>query len=186
MIGVTDLRKGTIFELDGGIFRVLDYHHSKPARGNAYIRIKARNLRTGATLEKTFISGERVDDVRLDHRTVQYLYADGEHYYFMDVDSYEQLALTKETLGDIVSYLTENMTLQLSSYQGRPLDIELPTTVDMEIVRSEPGVKGDTASAATKAATVATGLQVQVPLFVNVGDTIRIDTRDASYVTRVK
>ena len=186
MISVTELRRGVVFELDGELYRVLEYHHTKPARGNAYIRTRNRNLRTGATVEKTFVSGDRVQDVRLDHRTVQYLYNDGSHYYFMDVDTYEQVALSKETLGEIVDYLTENMNLQMSSYQGEPLDIELPTTVDLEVIHTEPGFKGDTASAATKPATVSTGLQVQVPLFVDVGDVIRIDTRDGSYVTRVK
>lgn len=186
MIPVTDLRRGVIFELDGELYRVLEYHHSKPARGNAYIRVKARNLRNGATLEKTFVSGERVQDIRLDHRTVQYLYSDGDLYYFMDQESFEQIPLQKAMLGEVVNYLQENTELQLSSYRGEPLDIEMPTTVDLEVVHTEPGFKGDTASAATKPATVSTGLQVQVPLFVNVGDVIRIDTRDGSYLTRVK
>jgi len=186
LISVTDLRRGVIFELDGGLYRVLEYHHTKPARGNAYIRTKSRNLRTGGTLEKTFVSGDRVQDIRLDHRTVQYLYNDGSYYHFMDVDSYEQIPLSKETLGDIVNYLVENMTLQMSSHEGEPLDIEAPTTVDLQVAHAEPGFKGDTASAATKPVTVSTGLQVQVPLFVDVGDVIRIDTRDGSYVTRVK
>jgi elongation factor P len=186
LIGVTELRKGTTFELDGDLLRVIDYHHAKPARGNAYIRTKVRNLRTGAILEKTFVSGDRVQDIRLDHRTVQYLYNDGTHYYFMDVESFEQIPLSKEVLGDVVNYLVEGLNLELSSYQGEPLDIEPPITVDLEVTHTEPGFKGDTASSATKPATVSTGLVLQVPLFVNEGDIIRIDTRDGSYVTRVK
>ncbi len=171
--------------MDGALYRVLDYHHSKPARGNAYIRTKIRDVRSGATLERTFVSGDRVQDVRLDHRTVQYLYNDGAFYHFMDVDSFEQLTLSKETLGDVVSYLVENNTLDLSSYDGEPLDVELPITVDLEVVHTEPGFRGDTANAANKPATLSTGLVVQVPLFVQVGDVIRVDTRDGSYLTRV-
>ena len=185
MISVTELRRGNVFEMDGALYRVLDYHHSKPARGNAYIRTKIRDIRSGSTLERTFVSGDRVQEVRLDHRTVQYLYNDGAFYHFMDIDSYEQITLSKETLGDIVSYLVENNTLDLSSYEGEPLDVELPITVDLEVAHTEPGFRGDTASAATKPATMSTGLQVQVPLFVQVGDVIRVDTRDGSYLTRV-
>ena len=185
MISVTELRRGTVFEMDGALYRVLDYHHSKPARGTAYIRVKCRDLRSGATLERTFVSGDRVQDVRLDHRTVQYLYNDGSLYYFMDVETYEQITLSKEALGDAVNYLVENATLELSSHEGEPLDVELPITVDLEVTHTEPGFRGDTASAATKPATVSTGLQVQVPLFVQVGDVIRVDTRDGTYLTRV-
>ncbi len=186
MIPVTDLRRGVVFELDGEIYRVLEYSHHKPGRGNAYIRTRVRNLRTGAVVEKTFISGDRVQDVRLDHRTVQYLYSDGTLYHFMDTETYEEIALPREVLEDVIPYLVENMTLEMSFYEGEPLDIELPTTVDLEVVHTEPGVKGDTASAATKPATLSTGLVVQVPLFVDVGDIVRIDTRDGSYVTRVQ
>jgi elongation factor P len=186
LIPVTDLRRGVVFELDGEIYRVLEYSHHKPGRGNAYIRTRVRNLRTGAVVEKTFISGDRVQDVRLDHRTVQYLYSDGTLYHFMDTETYEEIALPREVLEDVIPYLVENMTLEMSFYEGEPLDIELPTTVDLEVVHTEPGVKGDTASAATKPATLSTGLVVQVPLFVDVGDIVRIDTRDGSYVTRVQ
>lgn len=185
MISVTELRRGTVFELDGALYQVLDYHHSKPARGNAYIRTKIRDLRSGATLERTFVSGDRVQDIRLDHRTVQYLYSDGAFYHFMDVDSFEQITLSKETLGDMINYLVENNTLELSSHEGEPLDLELPITVDLEVVHTEPGFRGDTANAANKPATLSTGLVVQVPLFVQVGDVIRVDTRDGSYLTRV-
>lgn len=185
MIGVQDLRKGVTFELDGNLYRVLDFEHRKMARGGATIRIKARDLRSGATIERTFNSGNRVQDVRLDHATVQYLYSDGELYTFMDVDTYEQPTLSKEVLGDAVNYLKDGMTLDIISYQGQPLDIELPTTVDLEVTYAEPGFAGDTATGATKSCTVETGLEVQVPLFVEAGDVIRVDTRSATYVTRV-
>jgi len=186
LISVTELRRGVVFELDGEIYRVLEYQHHKPARGNAYIRTRVRNMRSGATLEKTFVSGERVQDIRLDHRTVQYLYNDGTHYHFMDMDTYDQFALPTETLGEAINYLTENMTVQLSFYENEPLDFELPVTVDLKVVNTEPGFRGDTAGATTKPATLSTGLVVQVPLFIEIGDIVRVDTRDGSYVTRVQ
>ncbi|GAP07006.1 MAG TPA: elongation factor P [Anaerolinea thermolimosa] len=185
MIDVNDLRKGVIFELDGNLFRVLEYSHHKPGRGNAVIRIKARNMRTGATLEKTFTSGDRVQDVRLDYHNVQYLYNDDRFYYFMDTETFEQVAVDKEMLADSAGFLKENMEVKLTLYQGTPMDIELPTTVDLKVVRAEAAVRGDTATGVTKKVEVETGAQVEVPLFVNEGDTIRVDTRTGTYVTRV-
>ncbi|MCS6842931.1 MAG: elongation factor P [Caldilineales bacterium] len=185
MIGVQDLRKGVTFELDNSIYRVLSYEHIKAGRGNATIRIKARDLRSGAIIERTFPSGNKVQDVRLDHATVQYLYNDGDLYTFMDVETYEQPVLSKAVLGDAVNYLKEGMTLEIVSYQGEPLDIELPTTVDLEVTYTEPGFAGDTATGAMKLAETETGLKVQVPLFVEIGDIIRVDTRTGEYVTRV-
>jgi elongation factor P len=185
MIDVNELRKGVTFELDGEIYRVLQYEHHKPGRGNAIIRTKIRNLRSGATLEKTFTSGDRVQDIRLDHHQVQYLYQDGDLYYFMDTETYDQPVLSAETLGEAVKYLTDDLTLVLCSYEGEPIDVELPVTVEMEVVETGAGVKGDTATGASKQATVESGLKVQVPLFVEEGDHIRIDTRDGSYLTRV-
>ena len=185
MIDVNDLRKGVTFEFDGKLYKVLDYHHNKPGRGNATIRIKAVDLRSGTTLEKTFQSGERVQDARLDFHTVQYLYNDGELYHFMDLDTYDQPALSKNVLGESADYLTENMEIKLTFYQGEPIDVELPITVDMDIVEAEVAVRGDTATGVNKKVKTDTGLEVQVPAFVNVGDRIRIDTRTGSYVTRV-
>jgi elongation factor P len=185
MIGVQELRKGVTFELDGQIYRVLEYQHHKPGRGAATIRTKLRNLRTGATIDRNFISGDRVRDIRLDHRTVQYLYRDGNLYYFMDVDTYEQPAISTELLGGAAQYLKEGTTIDVLFYEGQPLDIELPVTVELEVTETEPGVKGDTATGATKAATLETGLVVQVPLFVDVGDVLRVDTRTGQYLTRV-
>jgi len=185
MIDVNDLRKGVTFELDGQLFKVLDYHHHKPGRGNATIRIKAINLRTGVQLEKTFQSGDRVQDVRLDFHNVQYLYNDGDLYHFMDLETYEQPAIPASILGEATQYLKENMEVKLTFYQGEPLDIELPTSVDMRVVSAEMAVRGDTATGVTKKVVTETGLEVQVPGFVNVGDVIRVDTRNGSYVTRV-
>jgi elongation factor P len=185
MINVTEMRKGTIVEIDGELYRVLEYQHHKPGRGNAIIRTRLRNLRSGSTIERTFNSGERIQNVRLDHHTVQYLYHDGNLYYFMDLETFEQPAINADILGDAISYLTENVAVSLETYQGEPIAIELPTTVDLKVVEAEPGFAGDTAASPSKQAIVETGLKVQVPLFVNAGDVIRVDTRDGSYITRV-
>jgi elongation factor P len=185
VIDVNELRSGVTFELDGDLFKVLEYSHHKPGRGKATIRTKVRNLRTGTMLEKSFTSGDKVQDIRLDHQIVQFLYQDGEVYHFMDTETYEQPALHMDALGDTVKYLIEGLEVKLTFYEGEPLEIELPTTVDLEVVASEFAVKGDTATGATKSVTTETDLEVQVPLFVEKGDTIRVDTRDGGYVTRV-
>lgn len=185
MIDVNDLRKGVTFEYDEKLYKVIDYHHNKTGRGNASIRIKAVDLRTGTTLEKTFQSGDRVQDVRLDFHTVQYLYNDGELYHFMDLDTYDQPALSRKVLGDNADYLDENMEIKLTFYQGEPIDVELPITVDMEVVEADVAVRGDTATGVNKKVKTNTGLEVSVPAFVNVGDRIRVDTRSGTYVTRV-
>ncbi len=185
MIDVNDLRKGVTFEFDGQLYKVTDYHHHKPGRGNATIRIKARNLVTGANIEKTFQSGDRVQDVRLDFHNVQYLYTDGEFYHFMDLDNYEQPAVKADILGDDALYLTEGMEVKLTFYKDEPLDIDFPTSVDLKVVYAETAVRGDTATGVTKKVKTETGLEVQVPNFVDEGDTIRVDTRNGSYVTRV-
>jgi elongation factor P len=185
MIDVNDLKKGVTFEFDGELYRVLDYHHVKMGRGNAVIRTKVRNLRNGATAEKTFQSGDRVQDIRLEKREIQYLYSDGDLYHFMDTETYEQPVFSAKLMGDAVPYLTDGMTMTLLTYEGEALDIELPVTVDLEVIEAEPGFAGDTATGATKEVTVSTGLKVQTPLFVQIGDVIRIDTRTGNYLTRV-
>lgn len=185
MIDVNDLRKGVTFEYDNSLFKVLDYHHNKPGRGNATIRIKARDLRTGTTLEKTFQSGDRVQDIRLDFHNVQYLYNDGDLYYFMDTETFEQPAIRKDIIGEFANYLKEGMEVKLTLFNNDPIDIELPTTVDLKVIYAEAAVKGDTATGVTKRVKVETGAEVAVPYFVAEGNTIRVDTRDGSYVTRV-
>jgi elongation factor P len=147
--------------------------------------VKLRNLRTGRTIERNFGAGEKFQDVRLELRQVQYLYRDGDLYYFMDTETYEQPALTADTLGENVDFLKEGMVLSLSMYESQPVEIELPVTVDLEVTQTEPGVKGDTATGATKRAMMETGLAVQVPLFVEEGDVVRVDTRTGEYLTRV-
>lgn len=185
MISATDLRKGVTFELDGELYRVLDYQHSYIGRGSANVRTKLRNVRTRRTIDRTFAASEKLQEVRLELRRVQYLYRDGDLYYFMDTETYEQPALSAETLEDEVSYLKEGMELSLSMHEGQPVEIELPVTVDLEVTETEPGIKGDTATGATKRAVLETGLVVQVPLFIEQGDTLRIDTRTGEYLTRV-
>lgn len=185
MIDVNELRKGVTFDLDGQLFKVLDYHHNKTGRGNATIRIKARNLRTGTTLDKTFTSGDRVQDVRLDHHTVQYLYKDDAFYYFMDMETYEQPVLPKRLVEEVADFLKENLEVKLTFYGTEPLDIELPTSVDLAVVEAGVSIRGDTATGVSKKVKVETGFEVDVPSFVKEGDIIRVDTRTGAYVTRV-
>jgi len=185
MIGVQELRKGTTFTEDNALWRVLDYQHIKSGRGNATIRVKVRNVRSGSTMEKTYPSGARVQDVRLDHAEVQYLYHEGYFYTSMTTETYEQPVLAGEMLGDAVNFLVDNMVLDLESYEGEAISVSLPTTVDLEVMQTDPGFAGDTATNATKPAIVSTGYHVQVPLFVNIGDKVRIDTRTGEYLTRV-
>jgi elongation factor P len=185
MIDVNELRKGVTFTMDGELYRVIQYQHYKPGRGNAVIRTRLRNLRTGATLDKTFTSGDRVQDFRLEHQTVQYLYNDGSFYYFMDTDTFEQFPLPDALLEEVKPFLVENMELELSSYEGERLDVELPITVDLKVVEAPPGFAGDTATGATKEVILETGYKIFVPLFIDEGDVLRIDTRDGRYVTRV-
>ncbi len=185
MIDVNDLRKGVTFELDNSLYKVLDYHHHKPGRGNATIRIKARDLRTGTTLEKTFQSGDRVQDVRLEFHNVSYLYQDGGIYYFMDQETFDQPGINASVVGEAAGFLKEGMEVKLTFYNGDAIDIDLPTSVDLKVTRAEAAVRGDTATGVTKRVTTETGQEVQVPYFVVEGDTIRVDTRTGDYVTRV-
>lgn len=185
MIDVNQLRKGATFTQDGQIFKVLNYQHIKPGRGNATIRVGVRNMRTGSSTEMTFNSGMRVQDIRVESRNVEFLYDDGEFLTFMDLESYEQPQLRREVFGEDALYLKPNLQLKLSSYEGEIIDYELPTTVDFTVAEAEMAIAGDTANNPTKRVTTETGLEVKVPMFVNVGDTIRVKTEDSSYVTRV-
>lgn len=185
MIDVNELRKGVTFELDGNIYKVLEYDHHKPGRGKATIRVDVRDLRSGTRLKKKFNSGDSVQDIRLTFRNAKYMYNDGELYYFMDIETFEQPTLRGDVLGDSTKYLIDEMEVKLTFYKGDPLDIDLPTTVDQKVVQADPSVKGNTATSVTKAVTTSTGLEVYVPNFVEVGDVIRIDTRSGEYVTRV-
>lgn len=186
MAEVQALRRGNIFEEDGNLWRVLEHQHIKMARGGATIRLKVRNVRTGSTVERTYNNGTRVQDVRLDSREVEYLYTDGDFYYFMDTDTFEQITLSPDALEGVVEYLVDNQVVVLESYENEPISVNLPTTVDLEVVWAEAAIAGDTANAPTKQVELQTGLRLQAPMFVNEGDTIRVDTRDGSYVTRVQ
>jgi elongation factor P len=186
MADVQTLRKGNIYEEDNQLWRVLDYQHIKVARGGATIRLRVRNVRTGSTVEKTYNNGARVQDVRLEQSDVQFQYNDGEFYHFMDTDTFEQVMLKPADLEGVVEYLTDNMVVNLETYDGEPISVSLPTTVDLKVTWAEFAVAGDTANAPTKQVELETGLKMQVPMFVTEGDTIRVDTRDGSYVTRVK
>ncbi|MBN1178257.1 MAG: elongation factor P [Anaerolineae bacterium] len=185
MIEVNELKPGVTFTMDGELYKVLEYQHHKPGRGKATIRTKLRNLRTGSTIQHNFISGDRVTDIRIERREVQYLYNDGTFYYFMDKETYDQMVITAGTLEEVRPYLREETELAIAMYEGEPLDVLLPAAVELEVVECEMAVAGDTATGATKRATMQTGLTVQVPLFVEVGDVLRVDTRSGEYITRV-
>jgi len=185
MIDVNELRKGVTFELDGNLYKVIDYSHNKTGRGNATIRVKARNLLTGANIERTFDSGLSVQDVSLDFHNVSYLYSDGEFYHFMDNQTFEQPAIKADMLGEKALYLKSGMEVKLTFYNDSPLDVEFPSSVDLAVVEAETAIRGDTATGVTKKVVTETGLEVQVPQFVKVGDTIRVNTETGYYVTRV-
>ncbi len=185
MISTGDIKKGVIIELDGQLMKVLDWTHIKMARGSAQVRMKLQNVRKGDIVERTFQAGTRWPRARVEQRKVQYLYSDGTIYYFMDNETYEQIAVSGEMIGDDRQYLKENTDVLVSSYEGEVLGLDLPVTVDLAVSQTDPGFAGDTATGAKKPATMETGLVVQVPLFVSEGDTIRVDTRNGEYVTRV-
>jgi elongation factor P len=185
MIDVNDLRKGVTFEMDGNLFKVMEYSFNKPGRGNATIRIKARDLRSGSSIERTFISGNQVKDIRLDYHNVQYLYHDELFYYFMDLETYEQTVVNKLLIKDVAGFMKEEMEVKLTIYNDEPIDIELPVSVDLKVIEAENAVRGDTATGVTKKVKLETGAEVSVPYFINTGDTIRVDTRNGGYVTRV-
>jgi elongation factor P len=186
MISTGDIRKGVVIELDGQPVRVLDWSHIKMARGSAQVRLKIQNVRTGAITERTFQAGTRWPRGRVDQRKAQYLYTDGEAYHFMDSETYDQFAISAAQLGEDARFLKENTEVFVSSYEGEVLGVDLPVTVDLRVAATEPGFAGDTATGARKAATMETGLVVQVPLFVNEGDLLRIDTRTGEYQTRIQ
>ena len=184
MISTSDLRRGLTVEIDGDIWAVLDYHHLKIGRGSAQVRMKMRNIKTGTTIERSVQAGEKFRRAVLDRHTVQYLYHDDTIYYFMDLGSYEQMAMNDDKLGDAVDYLKENMELEVLTYEDEPVSIEIPNTVELTITQTDPGLKGDTAAGGTKPATLETGKVIQVPLFLNEGERVRVDTRTGSYIER--
>ena len=185
MITPTQFKPGMTIELDGTLFTILNFQHIKPGKGQAFVRSKLKNLKTGAITDKNFRPDEKIEMAHLDHRRMQYLYRDHEGYIFMDTASFEQMSLSEAQIGDTSRYLKEEMTVEVSMYEGKPVAVELPIFVELKVVETVPGVKGDTATGGTKPAKLETGAAVQVPLFVNEGDTVKIDTRTGDYVTRI-
>ncbi len=185
MISTSQFRNGAAIRVDGKRFTILYFQHVKPGKGAAFVRTRLRNIDTGATLEKTFRAGEKLDSVRTESRPMQYLYRDGDLFYFMDEDTYEQTAIPESVLGETAGFLVPNGTLSVLSADGEVVSVEPPAHVDLEVTQTDPGLKGDTATGGSKPATLETGLTVQVPLFVNVGDRVRVDTRSKEYLTRV-
>lgn len=185
MISVNDFKTGVTIELEGTVYQVVEFQHVKPGKGAAFVRAKLKNVKTGGSVEKTFRGGEKVHKAHLDKREMQYLYNDGDGYVFMDNESYEQLTISKDDIGDGFKWLMENMNIHVIMHEGNIMGIELPNFVELLVVETEPGVKGDTATGATKSARLESGASVQVPLFINEGDKLRIDTRTGLYMERV-
>ncbi|MET3699198.1 translation elongation factor P (EF-P) [Bacillus oleivorans] len=184
MISVNDFKTGLTIEVDGGIWQVIDFQHVKPGKGAAFVRSKLRNLRTGAIQEKTFRAGEKVSKAHIENRKMQYLYANSDQHVFMDTNTYEQIELSSNQIEYELKFLKENMEVAIMMFQGETLGVELPNTVELEVVETEPGIKGDTASGGSKPATLETGVVVQVPFFVNQGDRIIVNTTEGTYVSR--
>jgi elongation factor P len=185
MIDAGELRKGLAIELDGNIYQVAEYQHVKMQQRQPVVKLKLRDVRSGAVTERNFQSGDKVEPVFLEHRNVQYLYNDGNLYYFMDSDNYEQTALAADQVGEAINYLKDGVTLEILTCKGEAVSIELPTSVDLGVVETEPGFKGDRATAGTKSAKLETGIEVQVPLFIDIGDVIKVDTRSGGYIEKV-
>jgi elongation factor P len=184
MITAGDFRNGATFELDNQIFQVVEFQHVKPGKGAAFVRTRLKNIITGATVERTFNPTDKMPKAHIERKDMQYLYNDGDLFYFMDVETYEQLPISKDTIGDLFKFVKENMIVKILSHKGNVFGIEPPTFVELEVTETEPGFKGDTATGASKPATLETGAVVKVPLFVNQGDMIRIDTRTGEYLER--
>ncbi len=184
MISSNDFRTGTSIELDGSVWRVVEFLHVKPGKGSAFVRTKLKNAETGSNLEKTFRAGEMLPQAVLEKRNKQYTYRDGDQYVFMDMETYEESRLSADQIGDSVKYLKEEMEVTVLTWDEKVLEVELPNSVTLEVTQTDPGVKGDTATGGTKPATVETGAQVMVPLFISQGEKIKIDTRNDSYLGR--
>ncbi len=184
MISVNDFKTGLSIEVDGDIYSVIDFQHVKPGKGAAFVRSKLKNLRNGNVVEKTFRAGETVSRAMIENRQVQYLYNSGNEYTFMDNETYDQFELNKKQLEWEINFLKENMNVNILSYQGEIIGINLPNSVELTVTETEPGIKGNTATGATKNAKLETGLNVQVPLFINEGDVLLIDTREGKYISR--
>lgn len=185
MIVAGDFRNGVTFEMDGNVLQIVEFQHVKPGKGAAFVRTKVRNVITGAVLEKTFSPSDKFPTAFVERKDMQYLYSDGSLYYFMDMESYEQIPIDESKLGDSFKFVKENMEVKVLSYKGNVFGVEPPFFVELEVVETDPGFKGDTATNATKPAKLETGAEIKVPLFIEQGDIIRIDTRTGEYMERV-
>lgn len=186
MYSTADFRKGLKIEYDGTPYIIVEFQHVKPGKGGAFVRTKIKNLINGRVIDQTFRSGEKVERPDLQEKEMQYLYAEGDRYCFMDNENYEQIYLNAEQLGDTQGFLQDNLNLKVLYYKGQPIAVELPTFVELMVSHTEPGFKGDTASGGTKPATLETGAVIQVPLFIDIGDRVKVDTRTGTYVERLK
>ena len=184
MVTAGDFRNGVTFDMDGSVMQIIEFQHVKPGKGAAFVRTKLRNVVTGAVIEKTFSPTDKYPTAIVEKKDMQYLYSDGELYYFMDMESYEQTPIDGEKLGDNFKFVKEEMMCKVVSYKGTVISVEPPMFVELEVTETEPGFKGDTAQGATKPATLETGAQIKVPLFINIGDVLKIDTRTGEYLGR--
>ncbi|MDO5733183.1 MAG: elongation factor P [Eubacteriales bacterium] len=184
MISAGDFRNGTTFEMDGDVFQIVEFQHVKPGKGSAFVRAKYKNVRTGSTVEHSFNPSEKFEEARLERHDMSYIYQDGDLYYFMDLETYEQTPFSKDVVGEAMRFVKENDTCKVVSYKGKVFEVEPATFVTLEVTDTEPGVRGDTATNVSKNATLETGATIKVPLFVNNGDLIRVDTRSGEYVDR--
>ena len=184
MVVAGDFKNGITFDMDGQVMQVIEFQHVKPGKGAAFVRTKLRNVITGSVIEKTFSPTDKYEDARIDRKDMQYLYSDGELFYFMDMESFEQIPLNEDKLSDNFKFVKEEMICKIHSYQEKPFAVEPPMFVELEIIDCEPGVRGDTATGATKNATVETGAVIRVPLFIETGEKIKIDTRTSEYLER--
>lgn len=185
MIDAGELRKGLTLDFEGRLVKVIEHAHNKQGRGSAQVRLTLRDLRTGSITQHSVQAGYRFTPIRLERSHVQYLYREGNHFHFMDLETFEQFMLDEGAVGDAAKYMKENDQVDILTYDGEPIDLELPTAVELEVTQTDPGLKGDTASGGTKPATLETGLVVNVPLFINIGDVLRVDTRSGAYLERV-
>lgn len=185
MIDTGGIRKGITLDIDGKLVKVTDFSHNKQARGSANMRLTLKDLRTGSNTQMTFMAGHKFNPVRLERQHVQFLYEDGDHFNFMDTDTFEQILLDRTSVADAAPYMKENDIIDVLTYEGEPIDVELPTSVVLQVTQTDPGYKGDTATGGNKPATLETGLVVNVPLFISEGDKLKIDTRTGEYIERV-
>lgn len=185
LISTNDLKTGTTVEIDKDVYIIIDFLHVKPGKGAAFVRTKIKNIITGQVFEKTFRAGEKLKRALIERKTMQFLYSEGHMFYFMDNQTYEQLPISKDQIGNQINYLKDNIDVMVMFYEGTPIGVELPTFVELRVKQTEPGFKGDTATGGSKPATLETGVMVQVPLFINIGDTIKVDTRTGEYLSRV-